>query len=284
MANDLATARPKANTASAPNLPASLRRLLADPFSLGSELVQWTPPAVPPETLTLRAARQELERTTQPGSHGHIAWCLGKMAKGMAHRKADATDWAMRTEAWADACGHFPDDLWSAATLELLQTKTYFPAPAEMVELVGPKLAERRRMLERVNLMLDGRAKIEAPKPFVREPEDVRLRTVKSGWLRIGNFDRANKAEARLAEIENRRSEFIEPPARKGPVYAPAEPSVTASPDMQARLNMAIAVEWRKRGNNTYADRLELEAHSLAPHLFAPPVEHRDVPEGVAHG
>ena len=269
-------------------MPASLRRLLADPFSLGSELVEWTPPAVPPETSTLRAARTELERTTQPGSHGHIAWCLGKMAKGMAHRKGDATDWAMRTEAWADACGHFPDDLWSAATLELLQTKTYFPAPAEIVEIVGPKLNERRRMLERVKAMLGGQARLEAPKVFVAEPEAVRIRTMRDGFRRIGKVWKAAQYETRLADIEGRTVEdwAHEAPNDEPAAVAEKAPSLPPiSPSLQATTMMAAARRHRQQGRAAIADRYEHDARTLAPHLFEAAGECRDIPEGAAaHG
>ncbi len=232
---------------------------------------------MPPETSILKAGRTELERALQPATPGHMQWCLNKLFV-LPTRDGAAVTTAFQADNFIDACGAFPDDLWSAATLEILQTKTFRPVPAEMVEAIGSRFRERQRMLERVNVMLGGQAQLEAPKPFVREPEDVRLRTVKSGWLRVGNIDRANKAEAKLAEIENRRPEFIEPPAQKGPVYVPAAPSVKASPHMQARLNVALAQEWRKRGNKACADRLEAEARELAPELFG---EHRGVPEAA---
>ena len=253
--------------------------MLADPFSLGSELVEWVPPAVPPETSTLRAARQELERTTQPGSAGHIAWCLGKMAKGMASKKADATDWAMRTEAWAEACGHFPDDLWSKATLELLQTKTYFPAPAEMVAIVGATFAERRRMLERVNAMLGGQARIETPKTFTPEPEAARLRHLRDSLKRVGRHGRAAMYEGKLAKLEGRPVEAWanDPQADNGPAAEVERmPAMPLSPTLQASLNVARAEFWRKQGRHALADRIETDARTLAPEMF---VERRDVPE-----
>lgn len=279
MANDLATTKPKATTASAPSLPASLRRLLADPYSLGSEIVEWTPPAVPPEMAALRAARQELERTTQPGSAGHIAWCLGKMAKGMAHRKADATDWAMRTEAWAEACGHFPDDLWSKATLELLQTKTYFPAPAEMVAIVGATFSERQRMLERVRVMLGGQTRIERARTFAPEPEVDRLRHLRDSLRRVGKHSRAAVYEGKLAKLQGRPIEpwAIDPQADDGPAAEIERiPPMPMSPVQQAMLNVALARQWRARGNDARADRLEREAAELAPKMFD---AHSDVAE-----
>jgi len=255
--------------------------LLADPFSLGADLAPWVPPTVPPESAALRAARNELERTLQPGSRGHIAWCLGKMAKGMAHRKGDATDWAMRTEAWADACGHFPDDLWSTATLELLQTKTYFPAPAEMVEIVGPKFSERQRMLERIKIMLGGQAQVEKPKVFTPEPEADRLRHLRDSLKRVGKHGRAAHYEARLAKLEGREPEaWSANAADDGGPAADVEriPPLPMSPTSQASLNRARAEFWRKQGRTELADRIEAEARALAPELFG---EHADVPEAA---
>ena len=228
---------------------------------------------------TLRAARQELERTTQPGSAGHIAWCLGKMAKGMAHRKADATDWAMRTEAWAEACGHFPDDLWSKATLELLQTKTYFPAPAEMVAIVGATFSERQRMLERVRMMLGGQARIEQPRTFAPEPEADRLRHLRDSLKRVGKHGRAAAYEGKLADLEGRPIEAwaTEPQADEGPAAEVERlPAMPLPPASRAALNAALARQWRARGNDARADRLEREAAELAPEMFA---AHRDVAE-----
>lgn len=257
--------------------------MLADPFSLGSELVEWAPPSVLPDSATLRAGRAELERTLQPGSAGHIAWCLGKMAKGMASKKADAMEWAMRTEAWADACGHFPDDLWSAATLELLQTKTYFPAPAEMVVIVGPKYSERQRMLERVKVMLGGQAVIQSPKPFVPEPQDVRLRSMIGSWRKIGRDDRAAPHELALAKLESRKPEAwaLNPQPPDGPADQVDQPVFDPLPPaQQAALKLGLAKKWRERGNTKIADQYEADARWLAPELFT---VHRDIPE-AAHG
>lgn len=57
-----------------------------------------------------------------------------------------------------DACGHFPDDLWTWGTTELLKTCTFRPSPAEMVKLVDPRYGERQRMAQRCALMLDAPA------------------------------------------------------------------------------------------------------------------------------
>jgi len=249
--------------------------LLADPFSLGDELVAWTPPAVPPETATLRAGLAELEGGLQPASPGHMTWCLNKLFVLPTRDGLKLTS-AFQADNFIDVCGEFANDLWTEATIEILKTKTFRPTPAEMLAIVGPKAALRRRMVERIKIMISGKVQLEKPKPFVREPEDVRLRTVRDGWFRVGDVARANKAEARLAEIENRAPVFFDEPPREGPIYLPAPPVTHASVSMQARLNLALAEEWRKRGNKAYADRLEADARALAPEMF---IEHRDVPE-----
>lgn len=238
-----------------------------------------------PDSATLRAAKAEFERTLQPGTHGHMAWCLGKMASGMASRKGDHTSWAMRTEAWLDACGHFPDDLWTKGALELLQTKTYIAAPAEMVEIVGPLYRERQRMLERVKLMLGSAAVAEKPKTFVQDPADVRLRTMRDSLKRIGKVGRAARYERDLAALEGRSVEDWA--AGEIPEGTVAKDAVTdlppIGPETQARTLVALAKTWRKNGNIDRAEALERQALALAPHVFEPAPEHRDIPE-VSHG
>lgn len=170
----------KASAATAPKLSESLRRLLADPFRMeGEGLVDWQPPDVPPETAKLRAAASEIEIGLKPATPGHIEWCCNKLFV-LPTRDGSAMSAAFMTDNFIDVCGQFPDDLWSTGTLELLRANTFRPTPAEMFKIVAPKFAERRRMLDRINMMIGGQPtpeKATAPK-FVATAARDRLRKI----------------------------------------------------------------------------------------------------------
>lgn len=130
-----------------------MRRLLADPFALASEIPAWEAPPVPPEAAKIRAARQELERGLQPATSKHMRWCLTKLSALPSKENQEMT-FALFAENFIDACGEYPDDLWTEGTLELLKTKTFRPSPAELVTVLDRKFQERKRMLQRAQMML----------------------------------------------------------------------------------------------------------------------------------
>mgnify|MGYP001126805997 CR=1 FL=1 len=139
----------------------------------GEAAVDWTPPAVPPETARLKAWGQEIDAGLKAATPGHMQWCVGKLMV-LPTRNGDFATTALQADNFIDACGHFPDDLWTDATLKLLQTKKFRPSPAEMVDLIGPKFELRHRMLERIRIMLgprtgdQARPKAAAPSPQVQ--------------------------------------------------------------------------------------------------------------------
>lgn len=204
MSRNLAVATAKV-AARAPQVPESLRRLLADPFSLSSAVPEWTPPTVLPQASILRAAATELERGLRGASPGHMQWCLNKLFV-LPTRDGSTVNAAFAADNFIDTCGHFPDDLWSVATLELLQSKTFRPAPAEFFAAVKGKFDERRRMLERVMLMLGGKA-IARPGPFVPDSREVVLRTTLRWARKRGEMEKAARYERELAQLENREPE-----------------------------------------------------------------------------
>lgn len=155
----------------------SVRRALADPFSLGADLVPWEPPAVPPDSATLRAARAELDRTLAPAPDGHVDWCLGKLF-ALPTRANTPEGSAYLAEGFLDVAGHYPADLWTWATKEILRTKKFRPAPAELVELIEPKFSERKRMLARVKAMLEPARPALPPKPPV--PKETGLQRLEN--------------------------------------------------------------------------------------------------------
>lgn len=181
-------------------MPESLRRVLADPFSLGADLVPWEAPAVPPDSAKLRAAKAELERALADAPDGHVDWCLGKLF-ALPSRASDAEASAYLAESFLDACGSYPADLWTSTTTELLRTKKFRPSPAEFVELAEPKLAERRRMLERVRQMLDG-TKPALPRKPAEQPIPTRigrLEHLRSTYARLGRTADVERLERDIA-------------------------------------------------------------------------------------
>lgn len=241
--------------------------MLADPFSLGGEVAAWQPPEVPPETAKLRAAVVELDQGLRPATPGHMQWCINKLFV-LPTRDGSAVTAAFAADNFIDACGHFPDDLWSAGTLELLQTKTFRPSPAELVAAIGAKYRERQRMLERVNLMLGGRPTEGQKKPFVREAEDVRLRALRDSLVKIGKMERAAVYERDLAAMENRSPEEwavadgapLEPIDARDDTALPPE----LSPGMQARTLRSLAKVVRTVDKASHADFLERKADEIS--------------------
>lgn len=181
-----------------------MRRLLADPYATGDELPPWSPPARVPEERALTEAVRELERGLRPAAPEHMRRCVHKLFV-LPTAGSDRTSAALMADNFIDACGHLPNDLWSAATLELLQTKSFRPTPAELLRAVDRAFAERRRMLARARAMLSS-ARTEPP--FVPEPEELRLRATVERWRRHKDSflapvlrRSAEQAERRLAEL-----------------------------------------------------------------------------------
>lgn len=210
MPNAIAPINPRASTAKAPNLPESLRRLLADPFQVGETVPNWVPPTVPPESSKLRTAATELDGGLKAASPGHMQWCINKLFV-LPTRAGTATAAAFQADNFIDACGHFPDDMWSAGTLTILQTSTFRPSPAELFKICSPKFSERQRMLERVKLMLHAASQPERPKALAppRTAQADRLKRIMAEQLaapvspEVKLFNTANTERA-LAFAERR--------------------------------------------------------------------------------
>lgn len=269
MSNNALATRAIFKTSSPPKLSESQRRLLADGFHLGDTVPKWEPPAVLPDSSKLRSVKIELERGLESPNANHVQWCLNKL---FSRPTRDPTEEkaAFQAETFLDACGHFPDDLWTLATTELLQTQTFRAAPAEMYAIANPRYRERQRMLERVNLMLAGGAPKPAA-PFVPEPEDVRLRTLRDSLKRVGRLDRAAGYEMRLASLEARQPEewAVNPPAPQ-PIAErfdlPKLPPPSA--ETRARTMVAAAAFHRKQGHKGIADMHLADARKLCPEIF----------------
>lgn len=246
-----------------------MRRCLADPFHLGDEIPTWQAPAIPPRNDDVRSAIAILGDTLRPASSKHIAWCVGTMAHAMGHRKGDALAMALKTEGWLIACGDLPEDLWTEGVKELLQTKTWFPAPAELLAIVGPKFRERRRMLDRAKIMLASVAPVASYKPAVAAPvaetPQQRLASSIEIFTRRGMPARAANAERQLAKIENREpadwARIDAPTARPTEIASP--PAAPESPAMHLAMLPGRIRFWRAQGNHAMADKLQTELDGL---------------------
>jgi hypothetical protein len=216
-----------------PSLTASQRRLLADPFSLGGELVAWEAPGDAEwcrrERPRIQAVKGELERSLMAPTPSHVEWCVRKLF-ALPSKNASEMDKALQTDNFMDVCGHFPDDLWTWGTTELLKTSTFRPSPSEMVKLLEPKYAERQRMLDRCKSMLSG------PQPKPAEPTEKpiptrlgRLQHIRSTYERMGRtidverIDREIAAEQGATVRQDRTTESdTKIPVSAGP-YQPAD-------------------------------------------------------------
>lgn len=178
--------------------------MLADPYRLEGEAEPlWTPPSVRNPASVKRVAA-ELERGLQPTRPQFLKWICDKLSA-----LPTQTNSGLNAAIWADnvidTCGHYPEDLLQAACLELLRSKTFRPSPAEIVAVIEPRQAERKRMLDRANSLLA--PIVTAEQPFVREPLDVRLRTLRDSYRKIGEVGKAAKYERELAGHEGREPE-----------------------------------------------------------------------------
>lgn len=262
-------------------LPSGVERALADSLSLDHPDVPWTPPAVPPATSDLRVALQLLEAEAAPATPKHVAWCLAKLMMAFEPAtKVSPEDSKLRAAVWMEACGDLGDALWSSATMAALQGSKWMPKPAEFRAYVSVKLEERSKRIARCKAMLSGLAQQpEAPKAFVAEPDDVRIRHLRDSMRRVGNMGRAVMYEKRLAEMEGRPVEAwsLEPVPMETPEREERPPPLPMSAPLQASLDMARARFWRDQGRTALADRCEQEAKALAPEIYGDD----DIPEAA---
>lgn len=225
----------------------------------------------------------ELDRGLQPTRPEFLKWICDKLS-ALPSQGANAVNAALWADNVCDVCDGYPEDLLQAACLEVLKTRTWRPSPAEIVKLIEPKHAERRRMLARARRLLPESPKPAAEAMFRPEPEEDRLRATIRRFLdgKAGSFLRpmlqrsAIEAEKRLAEIEGRQpgdwirdglSASTSQGAKALDVDLPA-----TSPKTQAALNRAAARRHREQGREGLAAMLEREAEALAPERVEEPI------------
>jgi hypothetical protein len=240
--------------------------------------VHWTPPKVGNPAAVKRVV-EELDRGLKPARPIYLKWICDKLS-ALPTQTSNGLNAALWSDNVIDVCSHYPEDLLQTAALDLLRTKTFRPSPAEIVAVIEPRYLERQRMLERARLLMAPIAK--AAEPFKGEPLDVRLRSMRDSLVRYGHTDvEAAPIRARAGDLEQREpEEWARNPEPQAAAEARADlPKLpAASPSAQARLNVALARDWRKRGNTARADALEAEAMRLAPEIFTPAPERPNEP------
>ena len=293
--SSLATASAPTAVASQRALPASLKQVLADPFAFGDHPdTPWSVPEKLPPTTDLALGINILEAQLQRVDRKHAAFCLSKILVGFNERKT-GDEAKLLLEVWLEANGDLPNDLWSAGVLELLQTHKFgMPKPVHLREAVAARLTERTTKLARTRAMLAKAGqgeerfvngiRVDPAKPFQREPQDQRERTLRDSLLRIGKTDRAAAYERSIAVREGREPEDW---ARAAVVHRPSatvEPpvyrAIVPRPDSAAALKRSLARQHRAQGRTAYAEQLERDADALSPRgqTDEPPRRHADAP------
>lgn len=261
-------------------MPASLKRALADPFAFGEHPdLPWKLPEVLPAVADLRAGVKILEEQLVRVTTKHASYCLSKLLVGFNERKT-ADEAKLLLAVWLEANGDVPVDLWSSATIELLQTHKFgMPKPVHFRECVAARMGERTKALKRALAMLAKVGEPVKPAPFVREADSVRLRASRNTFRRLGNLPKAAQYERLLARTVGR-----EPHAWANDVVAtmPAArelddrpPPLKPLPATEAALKRSLARSWRQQGFTARADALMAEAQALAPmEQFEPEAAH----------
>ncbi len=238
--------------------------MLADPYRLeGEGDVPWTAPSVH-NPASVKRVSAELDRSLHPTRPAFLKWICDKLS-ALPTQTSTGINAALWTDNVIDVCSDYPEDLLQSGCLELLRTKTFRPSPAEIVAVIEPKFAERKRMLDRARSMLAPITKAE--QPFVQEPREVRLRTMRDSFRKHGQPLKAAQYERELAAVENREPEewAREPADRQPTLSAPAHEALAAF-DPEAAMKVS----------RTARRCAELAA---AHRTGQPAPEHRDVPE-----
>lgn len=299
MPNELALVTPAFNnSAHPPTLSASLRPLLADPYGLEDDSGRrWTMPITRlPVQSDVMSGIRELERSLEPASNPHIAFCMGLMSKTLASKSGSVVDWTLRTVGWIRACGELPDDLWTNATDCALARLKWFPEPVDFLKCdnVERTWGQRKRMLERAIAILK-LVSGEGPKQLQASPlptdEERHRGAIWRGWdcrtnlpgsfLTPMTWKSAQQSERWLATREGR-----EPAAwaiDTGPAIEPSRhmasgepPRIPDSAATRQRLLPSLIAFAKRNGRMGDAERYqaELDGHPIVT----------DVPEGHDFG
>jgi len=205
-------------------------------------------PAVIPDSSKLRVVKAELERGLQPTRPAFLKWCCDKLS-ALPTQSSNGVNAALWADNVIDVCGGYPEDVLQSATLELLRSCTFRPSPAEIVKTVEPKHGERKRMLERVNMMLSGvRPKPDTP---AEQPIATRLgrlehtRAIYVRMKRVADIERIDR------EIAKERGEAVPVASDMGIPVSDERPPFKPSDSPSARRCAELAAaRHQKRAPN----------------------------------
>ncbi len=208
-----------------------------------------------PPIADLRMAKTSLEVQTRSVDQKHAAYCLAKLATAF-NTKWPKEEVAAQLAVWMEANGDLPNDLWSSATIDLIQHHVYgMPKPVHLRASVEAILNTRKAKLRRVLAMI-GDDRKPAGK-VSREPEDQRLRaSIWMGW-KHNRMPMAIDAEVRLAKMEGRApatwafERAPEPRSNIDPL-----PSRPDSPATRLALLPSRIRFYRANKQGAYADQL----------------------------
>lgn len=205
----------------------------------------------PPSETDLRRAVLVLERQLQPASYDHIVYCVAKLITGFNERltKDEAKT---RARLWREVVGEIPGDLWSTATIELLQTwrrdEHYgrVPEAADVLDRISAKLAKRRQDLDRCK----GRQKA-TPAPAVEQPIPTRLgrlQHTRSIYERMGRTMDVERIDREIAAEQGLTAASGKTAADYSDPMPPAERPPYVREDTPTNRRAAELAEARRTG------------------------------------
>lgn len=233
----------------------------------------WQPPARLPPIGDIRAAMDRCDLTLL----GHVSpavarQCFAKLAMAFEPgTKLTGDETRLRMSVWMEACGDLNDALWIDATTQAIQSLKWMPKPAEFRALVAPQIDLARKRRRRLEAMEEAARRPPAAQPFVREPDEVRIRGMRDSFRKVGDMFKAAKYERMLARDEKREPEEwaradIQPPS---PSIAAATMPDLPKPSLEMRISLlkaAIAFQ-RDMGFGDIAEAKERELAALEAQL-----------------
>lgn len=168
--------------------------------------VPWKPKAIGTVS-DLRAALFRVE-TLLSGrvTEAYAKQCFAKLMVAFEpNTKLSGDETRMRMAVWLEANGDLPDELWAEATSEAIRGLKWMPKPGEFRDLAVPHIHRAKLRVSRIKAMINAHA--QGDMPYERDPWEVRIKTMRDTFRRIGNVARASMYERQLAEHEGREPE-----------------------------------------------------------------------------
>lgn len=227
----------------------------------------WQMPATLPTPADIREAITRCNRTIEGRVSPAVArQCFAKLVTAFEpSAKPSGDETRLRLAVWLEACGDLNDALWIEATAEAIQTLKWMPKPAEFRALVAPQVDRARQRKYRLEKMAFAKT---TPKPFVHEPEQVRIKGMRDSFRKVGNLIKASLYERDLAVIEGREPEqwATEPIVETPPppdVLAPPRDPLPESAEAKAGLLKARIKFFGARRLDDYVAAMERELAQL---------------------